>query len=105
MVEVYFVLALVWSILCLILFFKVWGMTNDIREIKKYLLSDILVSPTAHEKDSSKKKNIKEGDIVINKKTGEEMIVKNIYSNGVYGCDTGKIYPEDFTINDIEVKD
>ena len=28
------VLALVWSILCLILFFKVWGMTNDVKELK-----------------------------------------------------------------------
>ena len=34
----YIILAIVWSILCLILFFKVWVMTNDVREIKDHLI-------------------------------------------------------------------
>lgn len=28
-----YILALVWSILCLILFFKIWGMTNNIEQL------------------------------------------------------------------------
>ena len=32
------VLALVWSVLCLILFFKIWGMTNDVKEIRDFLI-------------------------------------------------------------------
>lgn len=31
------ILAFVWSILCLILFFKIWGMTSDVAEIKELL--------------------------------------------------------------------
>ncbi len=27
-------LGILWWVLCIILFFKVWGMTNDVREIK-----------------------------------------------------------------------
>lgn len=27
-------LGILWWILCVILFFKIWGMTNDVREIK-----------------------------------------------------------------------
>lgn len=39
MEAIFFILALVWSVLCLILFFKLWGMTNDVAEIKKLLQS------------------------------------------------------------------
>ena len=28
-----YILALIWSILCLILFFKIWGMTNNIEQL------------------------------------------------------------------------
>ena len=34
-------ISLVYGILSLILFFKVWGMTNDIRELKETLLFEI----------------------------------------------------------------
>lgn len=32
------ILSIVWSILCLILFFKIWAMTNDVNELKNYLV-------------------------------------------------------------------
>lgn len=37
MVLVY-VLAIIWSILQIILFFKVWGMTNDVQQIREVML-------------------------------------------------------------------
>ena len=30
-----YLLALVWSILCLILFFKIWGMTNNVEQLAR----------------------------------------------------------------------
>ena len=30
-----YLLALVWSILCLILFFKIWGMTNNVEQLTR----------------------------------------------------------------------
>ena len=35
----YLIIALVWSVLCLILFFKLWGMTDDVRELKEYIMT------------------------------------------------------------------
>lgn len=37
METIFLILAIVWSILCLILFFKIWGMTSDVAEIKELL--------------------------------------------------------------------
>ncbi len=31
------IFALIWSVLCIILFFKIWTMTNDVAEIKTFL--------------------------------------------------------------------
>lgn len=36
---IYIILALVFCIFSLILFFKLWGMCNDMRELKKFLLA------------------------------------------------------------------
>lgn len=34
------ILGIVWSILCLVLFFKVWGACNNIAEIKKHICNN-----------------------------------------------------------------
>jgi F0F1-type ATP synthase membrane subunit b/b' len=33
---------IVFGLLQLILFFKIWGMTNNVREIKEYICKDLL---------------------------------------------------------------
>ena len=35
-----YVVVLVWSILCIILFFKVWGMCNNVRRILQFLIDN-----------------------------------------------------------------
>ena len=36
--EVFFIiLSLLWSVLCIVLFFKIWGMTNDVRAMRDAL--------------------------------------------------------------------
>ena len=35
------ILSIVWTILCLILFFKIWGMCNDVRRIRKHFNQDV----------------------------------------------------------------
>lgn len=35
------IILIVCGILQIILFFKLWEMTNDVREIKKYLIKDV----------------------------------------------------------------
>ncbi len=39
------ILCIIWSILCLVLFFKIWGMTNDIRKIKEFLMREYVQVP------------------------------------------------------------
>ena len=50
------IISLVVSILTIVLFFKVWGMTNDIRKIR-----DIIIAA------SIKQVDIKVGDIVVHR--------------------------------------
>lgn len=40
MEDILTIIAIVWSILNLVLFFKLWGMCNNVSEIKKILLND-----------------------------------------------------------------
>lgn len=65
---------IVFGILQIILFFKIWGMTDDIREIKnKYVNS----RPILFESEpASVNQLFKDGDPVIEIKNNKELIVK-----------------------------
>ena len=87
------ILGIVWSILCLILFFKVWGMTNDVRDIKEHILSmsfntvDNSTIRNVNRSDENKTtSDFNIGDHVIDKKTGNEYIIHNINDEGNYVC-------------------
>ena len=58
------VILLIWSVLCLILFFKIWGMTNNVKDIKNNL--------NAHSSSTSVTNNTSYEDIalryILNKK-------------------------------------
>ena len=114
-INIYIFISLVWGVLCLILFFKIWGMTNDVRDIKEHLLYskqveavDKLVAnsvaPLSTEKKEKKEEEIngiRVGDTIIDKKTNKQYIVKAIYSNGQLGVDTGKRYLQDYSVEDV----
>lgn len=83
------IIGIVWAILCLILFFKVWGMTNDVRTIK-YILLDILNSKDKNEvKQTEEPEYLEEGDVVVNIETGEELIVDQVFPDGDVTCKRG----------------
>lgn len=42
--ELFVIISIISSVFSIILFFKIWGMTNDVREIKNSLKSDIDVT-------------------------------------------------------------
>ncbi len=58
----YLIIALVWSILCLILFFKLWGMTNDVRELKEYIMYSS--SPQTSVSEETNNEEIKNEEVV-----------------------------------------
>ena len=47
-------LGLVWGVLCLVLFFKVWGMTNDVEEIKELLKGNLRRNSNAPQQEVAK---------------------------------------------------
>ena len=105
-----YLLALVWSILCLILFFKIWGMTNnveqltrEVHELKMTIVQErqerpqtqsqkIVLEKEEQEKEQTKKDvithNFKMGDYVTHKKYGGKMKVVGVRGNRI-NCDRG----------------
>lgn len=50
-------LGILWFLLCVILFFKIWGMTNDVSEIKNMFKEQLdLEHPYVEESESTKDK-------------------------------------------------
>lgn len=79
-------IAALFGLLQLILFFKIWGMTNDIREIKEKYLSS---SNPQKDVSSTQPTEFKIGELVVNIKTNKQMRIKEITESGKYSCYTG----------------
>lgn len=93
--------AVLFGVLQIILFFKIWGMTNDIREIKEKYLSSTdpkkSVSP-------AKPTEFNVGELVVHIKTNKQMRIKEITEDGKYSCYTGggASHEGDFTASEIK---
>ena len=51
-------MGILWFLLCVILFFKIWGMTNDVSEIKKMFKEQLDLEHPYIEKNESKENKI-----------------------------------------------
>ena len=79
------VVIIVFGVLQIILFFKLWGMTNDIREIKEKYLSQtkaakvepIVINPDA---------KFQIGMRVVNLNSEKQMIIERLTEDGRYIC-------------------
>jgi hypothetical protein len=96
------VVSIVWSVLCIILFFKVWGMCNDVAEMKdrfaKVFPTDdekkamalqqksYIGSTSNAEQEATEINDFKVGDSVIYEPMNRRMIIKRIGSNGLLQC-------------------
>lgn len=69
------IIIVVFGLLQIILFFKIWGMTNDVNDIKN-ILDSALASGNNNNTQKSMNK-FSEGDTVINIKTEKIMVVKD----------------------------
>lgn len=101
------IIVIVFGFLQIILFFKLWGMTNDIKEIKnKYLES---FSKNIENKLTTKNNSevkIEEGALVVDVKTGKQMRSKEYNpTTGKYSCYTngGTVYAGDFDESEIKL--
>ena len=85
------ILGIVWAILNIILFFKLWGMTNDVAIIKEHLTKSANIQDLNNEEkkqpikvDSSYKYKI--GDIVMHDSYDKEMRIFKIHADGSAIC-------------------
>ena len=77
-------IVLVASILNLILFFKVWGICNNVSKIYKILYNE-QVKKIAEKKGNSTN-HFSEGDLVVSKVSGKQMRIFKVLENGKYEC-------------------
>ena len=89
-----YIVMLVWGILNIILFFKIWGMTNDVNTIKEYLCNNSADTPVSTSNnidtidDSPKEEEVIDttvlipGTKVIHKTLNKVMIIDSINNNG-----------------------
>lgn len=107
---------IVFGILQIILFFKLWGMTNDIRDIKnKYLNAESQhceVSEPNHSASVNETKDepkhylelrFQPGDLVVLKTTGKQMRVKDVI-DGKFSCYSQNGMVHDGIFNESEIK-
>lgn len=96
-------LALIWSIICIILFFKIWGMTNNVEKLTREVHELRMIIERGHTptKIVPKQKNNKSlqshtnttiedykiGDIITLKSNGERYIVTGFKDDGKIQCE------------------
>lgn len=110
------IIFIIFGLLQIILFFKVWGMTDDIRAIKnKYLDQQIkelvnYVNPVMQsqylDKEIADKYKFTVDDLVVEIKTGKQMRIKKIDTNqNTYSCYTngGTVHAGDFSESEIRL--
>lgn len=78
------IIIIVFGILQIILFFKLWGMTNDIKEIKNKYVGKVIVPEVNTFHNPNIAFNI--GDIVIYTKTGDKFRIDEIAGENIYKC-------------------
>ncbi len=70
----------IFGILSIILFFKIWGMTNNIKDIKR------LLGNSEETKRNKSRSKFSIGDMVTAKSYNGIMEIIDIYNDGTYNC-------------------
>lgn len=88
------IIFIVFGILQIILFFKLWGMTNDVRALKN-------IFESKNQAISEKEPSIGELSLVVLKETGKQMRVKEVLPNNKVRCIAGGVVIGDFNQSEI----
>lgn len=97
------IVGIVFAFLQIILFFKLWGMTNnisrmanDIKEIKKKYLGKHIVEKIVINNESSL-----DGKLVVNLSTEKQMRVNGLTEDGKYKCYVNHVFVGNFSDSEI----
>lgn len=81
------IIVIVFGILQIILFFKIWGMTNDVSKMKDMLEMKIQQESFNTDIINNKSKgDIEVGDLVVELKNERQLKVSDITADGKYKC-------------------
>ena len=89
------IVSIIWGILNLILFIKIWGMTNDVNELKKIISRYINNQETTAESEKSSDgfskigDKIKKGDKILYLKDNKTYDVMSVNKDGEVYLDLG----------------
>lgn len=101
--ELFFVfIYFVFGILSLILFFKVWGMCNNVSRIRELMEMEISKGFTPHSETEKASKTFAVGDKVVILKTGKVTTVTEV-KDGKYECasNNGNFYDGVFSQSEL----
>lgn len=103
MYELLLIIGIIVGILQIILFFKIWGMTNHVAELNRNVRE--LLYKRVEQVKISPAEGFKVGDLVVELKTEKQMTISRITEDGKYECmAAGGIRPVGiFDKNDIEL--
>lgn len=80
------IIIIAFGILQIILFFKVWGMTNDVRKIKNILELNIKQQQDTLNHNTNIVPSFSVGEVVTYKKTQEKFIIKRRVTEDLFEC-------------------
>lgn len=86
MEEIIIIASLVYSILCITLFFKVWGMCNDVRELKNHFIKTTPPKQVVPNTNPITEDVFEVGQTVIYTPANRIMIIKEIDTEGLIYC-------------------
>ena len=93
------IIEIIFGILGLILFFKVWAMTDDVKELKDNIIPYLQnngIKPV--DKKDEEDDRFTPGTIVVEVTTGRQLKIKNRLPDGRYKCS----YNHDLFVTEIE---
>ena len=95
------ILYVVFGILGIILFFKVWAMTDDVKELKDYVIAYYKKKEKGSvsiENKDDEDPEFAPGTIVVEEATGRQFKIKNRLPDGRYKCS----YNHDLFVTEVE---
>lgn len=95
------IILFVFGLLQFILFFKIWGMTNDVGDIKNLLKKSFAASHPVVKNRVPGDEDFANNSHVVELKTGKQMRTGKKLNNGKYMCYSNHVYVGDFAAADI----
>lgn len=81
---------IVFGILQIILFFKIWGMTNDVAQIRT-TLERLASKNNSPREECSDQSALKPGTLIVRKSNEDQLRIYQVNQDGTYTCTKGGI--------------